>query len=121
MSDFMKKPCQHCPFRVDVRPFLRVERAEELAYNASNRYGTFPCHKTTEADDDSDDGEMMVVESTKECCGHLTMQSHENGSTYYDEDGFKPAANCYESPYDMIDAYEAEADGLWECPTGVMK
>ena len=28
---FVKKPCQHCPFRRDVKPFLTPERAEEIA------------------------------------------------------------------------------------------
>ena len=108
MTDFMKAPCQHCPFRRDVRPFLTTERAEDLAYNAENRYGSFPCHKTTESDDNSEDGEMMVVETTKECAGHLSMKYWANVETFYDEDGFKPSDLCYSDSWEMIDAYETE-------------
>lgn len=111
MSDkFMMRACAHCPFRKDVKPFLHPERAEEIAYNASSRYGSFPCHKTTVPDDDSGSGEMLVTEESKECAGHLTMQFYENDRTFYDDDGFKPDDRCYESPYEMIDAYTEE----WE-------
>ena len=110
MSDFMAKPCLHCPFRTDVRPFLHPNRAADIAYNAQNRYGSFPCHKTTEADDYSDHGEMLVVETSKECAGHLYMQAVNNGTTFYDDEGFTPEkiTNCYEDSYEMIEAYEEE-------------
>ena len=106
-KSYMKKPCKHCPFRMDVTPFLHPERAADIAYNASNKYGSFPCHKTTEADDSEyADGEMMAVETTKECAGHLTMQFNENGSTFYDNEGFKPSFDLvYSEPWDMIEAY----------------
>lgn len=104
----MKTPCKHCPFRSDVRPFLHPERAEELAYASENSYSTFPCHKTTEYNEESEDGEMMVVETSKECAGFLTLRSQ-----YGDDipEGFEPAYDiCYEDALDMIQAYEME----WE-------
>jgi hypothetical protein len=107
MSGFMAKPCAQCPFRIDVKPFLRADRAEEIAWNAEDRFGSFPCHKTLEADDSEfGDGESMVVETSKECAGHLTMQFAANGQTYYDDEGFKPADNCYPNSGDMTEAYE---------------
>lgn len=112
MSEYMKKACEHCPFRRDVRPFLRPERAEEIAYNALNRYGSFTCHKTLECDDES--GDNYTTHTSKECAGHLTLQHHENGENYYSDEGFQPDPNCYESAYDMVEAYELEADRLWE-------
>ena len=57
----MEKACAHCPFRVDVRPFLHPERAAEIAYSAHNRYSDFPCHKTVDYDNDSDEGEGTTV------------------------------------------------------------
>ena len=38
MSEFIKNPCSHCPYRHDVKPFLTPERGEELAYLATNPY-----------------------------------------------------------------------------------
>jgi len=110
MSDYMKAPCKHCPFRRDVTPFLHPERAKELAYNAENRYGDFVCHKTTERDDDNEDGEMLVTEASKECAGHLYLKAMYCGSTDYDDDGFlpNPEWNCYEDSYEMTEAYEME-------------
>ena len=38
------KPCNNCPFRTDVTPYLRPERAEEIAYVLRSG-GQFSCHK----------------------------------------------------------------------------
>jgi hypothetical protein len=111
VSDYMKKPCQHCPFRRDVKPYLRTERAEELAYAATNPYNTFPCHKTTEDDEEGDGSERLVTENTKECAGFLTLMANECGKTMYDQDGFVPDfVGCYNEAYEMVEAY-AEANG----------
>lgn len=106
MEDFMKKPCIHCPFRNDVKPFLHPDRGAELAIHASIPYNSFPCHKTTESDEDSEEGEMMCTESTKECAGFMTLQAVENGEDILPE-GFKPSYNIvYDGIYEMMDAYE---------------
>lgn len=108
MNDFIKKPCQHCPYRVDVKPFLTTERGEELAFSPQNPYTSFPCHKTTE-EDDSDDGEMLVTQSSKECAGFLTLRAAELGEdrVYECEEGFKPSYDLvYSESYEMADAYE---------------
>lgn len=110
---YMKKPCEHCPYRKDVKPFLTPERGEELAYHTENPYNTFPCHKTTTSideiyDDYSEDqeGEMMCTEKSKECAGFLTMQIQANGEQHCPE-GFKPAYGLvYEDSYEMSEAYE---------------
>lgn len=47
-------PCENCPFRTDVVPYLTRARAEEIA--ASLDQGEFPCHKTVRYDDDEDGG-----------------------------------------------------------------
>lgn len=103
MSGYMKKPCEHCPYRNDVKPFLHPERGEELAYLAQNPYSSFPCHKTTVEDDDSEDGEMMVTENSKECAGMLTLRAQCGEEI---PEGFEPSYEiCYSDPYEMADAY----------------
>ncbi len=104
----MKTPCKHCPFRNDVKPFLHPDRAYDIASNAESRYGTFPCHKTTVSDEESEDGEMMVVETSKECAGHLTLKA-QAGERY--PKGFVPAWEiCYTDSTEMYQAYLEE----WE-------
>jgi len=102
MSDFCKKPCAQCPFRRDVKPFLRPERGEELAYSAENIYNVFHCHKTLESCDDKN----FASQSSKICAGFLTLQHNENGKTFYDNDGFDPSPLVYEDAFEMAQAYE---------------
>ena len=103
---FMKKPCKHCPYRRDVKPFLTPARGEELACLTTNQYNSFYCHKTTESDDESDEGEMMVVNSSKLCAGFLTMQIEANGDEYC-PDGFEPSHGLvYNDEFEMMQAYE---------------
>ena len=109
-KDYMPKPCPRCPYRRDVTPYLHPERAEELAYICQNPYSSFYCHETTESDDDSEDGEMLVVETTKICAGFLSLQHHELESTWYDDEGFTASEDVYWDVYAMIEAYEYE----WE-------
>lgn len=101
MADFVKKPCEHCPYRKDVKPFLHPKRGGELAYHSLNPYNTFPCHKTTQYDEEIDD--MVVVEKSKECAGFLTLQIIEGKKI---PNGFKPAFDVvYEDVDDMANAY----------------
>lgn len=103
MSDFVKKPCKHCPFRNDVKPYLHPRRAEEIAYVALNPYSSFPCHKTTE---DDEDGERVCTDNSKECAGMLTMRAQAGERI---PKGFEPSYElCYIDPYEMIDAYQEE-------------
>lgn len=60
------RPCDNCPFRRNVRPYLRPERVAEIAGD-----GTFPCHKTREH---NDEGELIATESSVECAGKLIMR-----------------------------------------------
>ena len=103
--DFVKKPCQQCPFRRDVKPFLHPSRGEELAYSAQNPYNTFYCHKTIEHDDE---GEGCMTGKSKVCAGFLTLQHNENGSTMYDDEGFVPSEGVYSDSWEMAEAYEEE-------------
>lgn len=106
MSYFIKKPCKHCPFRNDVKPFLHPERGEELANLACNPYSSFPCHKTTVENENSDEGEMLCTETTKECAGFMTLQINEGMEI---PKGFTPAYEIvYSDSYEMADAYSEE-------------
>lgn len=105
---YMKQPCKHCPFRIDVEPFLTPERGEELAVHATNPYNTFPCHKTTVSDEEyGGDGSRSVAnENSKECAGFMTLQINEGASI---PEGFQPAYRLvYGSYEEMIDAYADE-------------
>lgn len=114
---FMKEPCAHCPFRRDVRPFLTVERAYDLAYLAQNKYSDFLCHKTIVHDDDT--GEGIGVATSLTCAGFLTLQLNE--SDLRKPEGFEPSILAYDNTYEMTDAYEEEAAGGWQAPTWLTK
>jgi hypothetical protein len=99
----MKKPCQHCPYRKDVKPFLTVERGVELAFITQNPYNSFHCHKTV--DYDSEDGEGTIVEESKMCAGFLSLQQKELGKTFYDDEGFEASDDVYSGSTEMALAY----------------
>lgn len=45
MKFTIKRPCEHCPFRSDVHPFLR--RAPQIAKQMKDDHYWFACHETT--------------------------------------------------------------------------
>lgn len=106
---FMKEPCAHCPFRRDVRPFLHPARAEEIAGLALNPYSDFHCHKTIEHDDET--GEGISTSTSLTCAGFLAMQIEEAETTT--PEGFTPSEKVYSDYYEMVQAYQDEADGVW--------
>ena len=76
----MTAPCSHCPFRTDVTPYLRADRAREIADGLTRLQGTFSCHKTVDTDDDDDDDDEPHIPSADEqhCAGALIMLEHMN-------------------------------------------
>ena len=72
----LKSPCDNCPFRTDITPFIKGERAEEI-FESLVRGATFPCHKTLDYDS-SDDGSPVEKETTAHCAGALIMLEHMN-------------------------------------------
>lgn len=102
MPEYMEKPCQHCPYRTDVKPFLTPERGADLAFATTNPYNSFPCHKTTESDGD---GYCYETEDSKQCAGFLTLQAQSGELPYED---FKPSWDViYIDPGEMEWAYES--------------
>lgn len=108
-ESFVKKPCKHCPFKKDVRPFLHPKRAREIAESAYNQYAFFPCHKTLDHDED---GDTYAGAKSKECAGHLTMKANlleEAAIDYEMSEGFKPDyKGVYSDEDEMVAAYEEE-------------
>jgi len=70
----LKRPCKHCPFRNDIRPFLRPDRAEEIADSLVR--GEFPCHETLDYSDCGNDSAPQDTEKTAHCAGALIMLEH---------------------------------------------
>lgn len=59
------RPCPHCPFRTDIPGYLRPERARQIARDVASG-AEFPCHQTTEHDDD---GDAHAVADSQMCAG----------------------------------------------------
>jgi len=107
MLDYMKKPCDMCPFRRDVDFRFSTERATEFAYMTQNPYNTFPCHKTADEFEDDEGYSTGYVhgEKSKECAGFLTMQVNYCKKA---PKGFKPSELAYDDAWEMIDRYEEQ-------------
>ena len=102
----VKKPCAHCPFRTDVKPFLHPERAADIAYSAGNRYSDFRCHKTVDYSHVDDEGEGRVTAKSRTCAGFFAMQINYGGRQ--EPAGYVWPDNTYSEPGEMVEAYEAE-------------
>jgi uncharacterized protein (DUF1778 family) len=61
----LKRPCTKCPFRTDVKPFIRTDRAEEIA-NSLARDNWFQCHETIEH---NDEGGYKRSKGEQHCAG----------------------------------------------------
>lgn len=119
MDYTLKKPCPHCPFRTDIKPFITPERAEEIC--DSLLYGQdFPCHKTTVHDEDDEDGGLVANSDSKMCAGAMIMLEHMDQPTqmmriserfgHYDRTKLEMDSPVYQDTEDMIDRhYDEEA------------
>lgn len=110
-------PCKKCPFRTDVEPYLRPERAREIAQ--SIRAGAeFPCHETTEVDPDNDSA-MIATSNSQVCAGALIIQEKQGGLNQlariserlglYDSTKMKLDAPVYDSFTDWVRAQDPGA------------
>lgn len=76
----VKKPCENCPFRTDVAPYLTQNRAIEIRDSLVHGNGSvFPCHKTIEYGDDSEASESWDGK-TVPCAGACILTYNELGS-----------------------------------------
>lgn len=66
------KPCPRCPFRTDcLEGWLGRARAQEIVESITLEQASFPCHETTNHDDD--EGDYVPGGSEKHCAGALIM------------------------------------------------
>lgn len=81
MKHTMATPCENCPFRTDIRGYLREDRIREIAESLF-RGASFPCHKTTEAwEDDDGDSDMVESEDSQQCAGAEIFLAKQGMST----------------------------------------
>ena len=64
----LTKPCPKCPFRSDIRPYLRPARVREITESLAR--GEFPCHETVAY---NDDGEGVITKKSQHCAGALIV------------------------------------------------
>ena len=130
MKHTMTKPCDNCPFRTDVKPYLRPERAEEIVESLYAQQ-SFPCHKTTKSDEDGlaarallvlgeeeECGVRVATEEWQQCAGAMIMLEKMGRSTQmmricerfgaYDHKKLDMGAPVYDDGEEMIEAYENE-------------
>ncbi|MET4238599.1 DUF6283 family protein [Bradyrhizobium sp. RT10b] len=67
----LRRPCDNCPFRSDVKFPLEVERVEEIVQAITEKDLTFACHKTTRFDPET--GETVRSPKEQHCAGALIM------------------------------------------------
>ena len=113
MIDFgLKKPCNNCPFRTDVKPYLRTQRVVSILRSITEGDATFSCHKTTKHDDD---GNPVPGRKEKHCAGALILLEKMKQPNQLMRIGarlnfYKPAklrmdAPVYDTAIAMVDAY----------------
>lgn len=66
----MIAPCEKCPFRRDVTPYLRRARAREIADSLVRHQQPFPCHLTVSYDEE---GEARPSFDELHCAGAAIM------------------------------------------------
>lgn len=72
MNFTMTKPCPSCPFRTDIRPFLKKARAREICDALIRQQQTFQCHKTIEYGEDDEDMNTRTT-NAQHCAGALIL------------------------------------------------
>lgn len=80
MKFTLKKPCSNCPFIKGTTMVLQPGRMEGIVETLQSDYNVFPCHKTTQHDEDSD-GNPITVPHDKEqaCMGALAYMYQHHG------------------------------------------
>lgn len=117
---WMKKCCEHCPFKRDTPLVLHPSRAEDFANMTGNPYSDFPCHKTADIQEEREElgieGGYVHGENSYTCHGFKGMQENECGDG---SDGFKSDGQHFSDWFEMIDYHtEAYAAQRTPRPTG---
>lgn len=113
----LKKPCDKCPFRLAVRPYLRRARAQEI-WDCLEKGGRFPCHATV---DYNKDGEGRTTGDSRFCVGALALMESYFGHGAEANQAFRTARRlglsevpsqdvmdeCYDDPDNWIDCNDS--------------
>lgn len=113
-------PCAQCPFRSDIKPFIRPERADEIL----STEGEFQCHKTIKVGEaigpDGDDDWCEVIEdkTAQMCAGFLILLEKEQKPNQimriaerlglYDRTKLRMDAPVYDNIDDCLAAHEQQ-------------
>lgn len=120
----LRRPCDNCPFRTDIKPYLRRDRAVEIVQNLGR--GTFSCHKTIDYDalEDNDPSEVPGP-TEKQCAGAMIMQEKAGHLgqmgriaerlKIYDHEKLDMDAPVFESPAAFIQAQENDREEMDPC------
>lgn len=77
----LRRPCDNCPFRTDIQPYLRKDRALEIVQHLER--GSFSCHKTVDYSNEDEDGEDRTGHkpgpTEQQCAGAMIMQEKAGG------------------------------------------
>lgn len=102
-------PCNNCPFRNDIKPFITAARCEEILTG-----GEFACHKTTTPTEDGMD--MEATDKSVHCAGVLIVlekmeEPHQmmricERIGLYDASKLDMDAPVYDSVCEAIEAHE---------------
>jgi hypothetical protein len=92
----MKGPCDNCPFRKDVQPFLTQRRGVELAALTRHPNGKFHCHETVY----TAGGNRRPRRLWQLCIGFATLRAQEAGNRFV-----KPDETVYGSMGEMMQRY----------------
>lgn len=114
----LRTPCQNCPFRTDVRPFLNPKRVAEILEAIVEQDATFSGHQHNQFEED-EDGECAVIEGreARHCAGAAILLEKIGQPNqwmriaermgWYDRHRLKMDAPVYDSPEAMQAAYNA--------------
>jgi hypothetical protein len=78
MNHNLAQPCRNCPFRNDIRPYLRPDRIREIVESLFAGQ-SFPCHLTTV--DDEEGYDLVEAEHSEQCAGAEIFLAHHGTCT----------------------------------------
>ena len=112
----VRRPCEKCPFRTDIPPFLTVARAHEIQ-TSIYRGDSFWCHETVDydrwEDDDGETADFYHAGSKESVCAGSIMVADLEGkpdqltrvAEGLRQDGFDDIRNCGVPVYESFSAW----------------
>lgn len=110
------RPCKHCPFRNDITPFLRPERAADIA-DSIQQGDDFACHATLVYGEDSDGRETVDRGNAARCAGAMIICEKTDRPTQamrigerlglYDRNALDMNAPVYDGFTEWVDAHRS--------------